>query len=248
MHLSNAAAAAHMPAAGQYHNFRAVCFVCCLCLLWVSLLMTDSAQCWRAIWKMAGCRVQRALADPGLLPICLHCYCLQLIGLPGPAYLDMFAAIHQLHRHIQFNTKVLSATPVTGSSGSSSSNGAAPTAAANGSAHTDGIDSSRPPQWRLTTLCHDPDSQALGLPQEQVGGLLCLVGYIACLVHHLGKVPIAPCTWTFLHPKCSNQHAQVYSLSIVCRARQQQQLMSAGFVKQQRQQAQSLYLLGPVIS
>jgi hypothetical protein len=121
------------------------------------------------------------------------CNCVPLQVL---AYLDMFAELHQLYKHIQFNTQVLTAFPVNGSS-----NGTDPTAAANGSTHpvsTDSADSSRPPRWLLTTAVRqEPDSQAPGQPQEQVGGWVaasaCSCIPLVRVHHHLKFFQCALC-------------------------------------------------------
>jgi hypothetical protein len=71
----------------------------------------------------------------------------------------MFADMHQLHQHVQFNMQVLQATPL-------------PAGDHNRSAITNGSSSSSGAmQWQVQSVRLGPDGQADTQPQQQVSWL-----------------------------------------------------------------------------
>jgi hypothetical protein len=81
----------------------------------------------------------------------------------------MFASMHQLHQHVQFNTQVQQATPLP--AGSSNGNGITATndttsgSLANGSGSSS---SSSTTQWQVQSVRLGPDGQAEQQLQQQV--------------------------------------------------------------------------------
>jgi hypothetical protein len=83
----------------------------------------------------------------------------------------MFADMHQLQQHVQFNTQVLQATPLPAGEGNSramtngSSSSSSSSSTANGSSSSS---SSTAMQWQVQSVRLGPDGQAEQQPQQQV--------------------------------------------------------------------------------
>ncbi|KAF6256908.1 hypothetical protein COO60DRAFT_1702105 [Scenedesmus sp. NREL 46B-D3] len=84
-------------------------------------------------------------------------------GLGGVlAYLQMFADMHQLHQHVQFNTQVLQAVPMPAAAGSSTAQNSNASSTANGSSS-----SGAATKWQVQSVRLGPDGQAEQQPQQQ---------------------------------------------------------------------------------